>query len=168
MSRNFFNNPRIYIYTNFVEHNRHFLSTYYLVDPFIFPYWFYDIRQELVDVSSITVYFLSTFCPTLGHHQRRIYYKNDETFVCPLLLCKKKSVCAVTVCSVYFLNCFWNNKKVCRQKMSLRSMKFVLMKKCCQNIHTYIHICNCKDNDKDLLEINNDQFSSGYHRGGEI
>ena len=27
---------------------------------------------------------------------------------------------------------------------------------------------NCKDNDKDLLEINNDQFSSGYHRGGKI
>ena len=29
-------------------------------------------------------------------------------------------------------------------------------------------LCNCKDNDKDLLEINNDQFSSGYHLGGEI
>ena len=28
----------IYIYTNFVECNRHFLSTYFLVDPFIFIY----------------------------------------------------------------------------------------------------------------------------------
>ena len=27
---------------------------------------------------------------------------------------------------------------------------------------------NCKDNDKDLLEIINNQFSSGYHWGGEI
>ena len=27
-------------------------------------------------------------------------------------------------------------------------------------------LCNCKDNDKDLLEIINDQFRSGYHRGG--
>ena len=25
--------------TNFVEYNRHFLSTYFLVDPFILPYW---------------------------------------------------------------------------------------------------------------------------------
>ena len=29
-------------------------------------------------------------------------------------------------------------------------------------------LCNCNDNDKDLLEINNDKFSSRYHRGGEI
>ena len=28
---------------NFVEHNRHFLSIYFLVDPFILPYWFYSI-----------------------------------------------------------------------------------------------------------------------------
>ena len=37
----------IYIYTNFVEYNRHFLSTYFLVDPFILPYWFYCIRRVL-------------------------------------------------------------------------------------------------------------------------
>ena len=29
-------------------------------------------------------------------------------------------------------------------------------------------LCNCKDNDKDLLKVNNDQFSSGYHWRGEI
>ena len=29
-------------------------------------------------------------------------------------------------------------------------------------------LCNRKDNDKDLFEINNDQFSSGYHQGGKI
>ena len=27
-----------FINTNFVEYNRHFLSTYFLVDPFILPY----------------------------------------------------------------------------------------------------------------------------------
>ena len=27
---------------------------------------------------------------------------------------------------------------------------------------------NYKDNDEDLLEISNDQFSSWYHQGGEI
>ena len=72
----------IYIYTNFVEHNRHFLSTYFLVDPFISPYWFYSIRQELIDVFSIIVYIPSTFCLTLGHHQGRIYYKSDINFCC--------------------------------------------------------------------------------------
>ena len=42
----------IYIYTHFVEYNRHFLSTYFLVDPFILPYWSYSIRRELIDISS--------------------------------------------------------------------------------------------------------------------
>ena len=60
-----------FINTNFVEHNWHFLSTYFLVDPFILPYWFYNIRRELIDVFSIIIYFPSTFCPTLGHHQGR-------------------------------------------------------------------------------------------------
>ena len=36
----------IYINTNFVEHNRHFLSTYFLVDPFVLLYCFYRIRQK--------------------------------------------------------------------------------------------------------------------------
>ena len=106
--------PRIYIYiyiyiyrqhffinTNFVEHNRHFLSTYFLVDPFILPYWFYSIWRQLIDIFSIIVYFPSTFCPTLGHHQGRMYYKSDVTFICTLLLCKK-SIWAIAVCSVYF------------------------------------------------------------------
>ena len=90
-----------FININFVEHNRHFLSTYFLVDHFILPYWFYWIRRELVDVSSIIISFPSTFCPTLGHHRRRFYNKSDVTFVCILLLCKK-SVYVVAVCSVYF------------------------------------------------------------------
>ena len=29
-------------------------------------------------------------------------------------------------------------------------------------------LCNCKDNDEDLFEISNEQFSSGYHQGREI
>ena len=87
----------IYIYTNFVEYNRHFLSTYFLVDPFILPYWFYSIRREFIDIFSIIVYFQSTFCPTLGHHQGWMYYKSDLTYVCTLLLCKKKSIWAVAV-----------------------------------------------------------------------
>ena len=82
----------IYIYMT--EHNRHFLSTYFFVNPFELPYWSYDIRWELVDKSSIISYFPSTFYPNLGHHQGRMYYKRYITFVCTLLL-RKKSVCTV-------------------------------------------------------------------------
>ena len=57
------------------------MSTYFLLDPFEFPYYFYRIRGELIYVLSIVVCIPSTFCPTLGHHQGRIYYKSDETFV---------------------------------------------------------------------------------------
>ena len=70
-----------FINTNLVELNRHFLSTYFLLDPFVLPYCFYRIWRELIDVFSIIVYIPSTFCPTLGHHQGRIYYKRDVTFV---------------------------------------------------------------------------------------
>ena len=62
----------------------------------------FSIQRELIDIFSIIVYFPSTFCLTLGHHQGRMYYKSDVTFVCTLLLCKKKTVWAIAVCSVYF------------------------------------------------------------------
>ena len=54
----------IYIYANFIKHNRHFMSTYFLLDPFEFPYYFYRIRGELIYVLSIVVCILSTFCLT--------------------------------------------------------------------------------------------------------
>ena len=79
---------KIYIYI--IEHNGDFLSTYFLVNPFELPYQFHDIRWELVDKPSIISYFPSTFCPTLGHYQGRIYYKSHVTFVCTLQLCKNE------------------------------------------------------------------------------
>ena len=57
------------------------MSTYFLLDPFEFPYYFYRIRGELIYVLPIVVCIPSTFCPILGHHQGRIYYKSDVTFV---------------------------------------------------------------------------------------
>ena len=57
------------------------MPTYFLLDPFEFPYYFHRIRGELIYVLSIVVCIPSTFCPTLGHHQGRIYYKSDVTFV---------------------------------------------------------------------------------------
>ena len=98
-----------FINTNFVEHNRHFLSTYFLVDPFELPYWLYTIGREMIDISSMIVYFPSTFCPTLGHHQGRIYNKSDATFVCTLLLCKMKSVWARCSVQRLLLNCSINS-----------------------------------------------------------
>ena len=70
-----------FINTNIVERNRYFLSIYFLVDPFILPYWFYSIRRELIYVFSIIVYFPSTFCPTLGHHHYNapLWYKFHRT-----------------------------------------------------------------------------------------
>ena len=57
------------------------MSTYFLLDPFEFPYYFYRIRRELIYVLSIVVCIPSNFFPTLGHHQGRIYYKSDVTFL---------------------------------------------------------------------------------------
>ena len=57
------------------------MPTYFLLDPFEFPYYFYRIRGDLISVLSIVLCIPSTFCPTLGHHQGRIYYKSDVTFV---------------------------------------------------------------------------------------
>ena len=136
------------------------MSTYFFVDPFILPYWFYNIRWELVDESSIIIHFPSTFCPTLGHHQGKIYYKSDVAFVCTLLLCKK-SVC--TYCNSTdtlraestweknnygrFINQFplniiksirqyeRINKKIYRPKMSIMFVKYVLIL-----IYIYIYI----------------------------
>ena len=67
---------------------------------FIRSYCRIAIRQELMDVFSIIVYIPRTFYLTLGHHQGRIYYKSDVTFVFALLLCK--SVFTVGMYSVYF------------------------------------------------------------------
>ena len=37
-----------FVNANFIKHNRHFMSTYFLLDPFEFPYYFYRIRGELI------------------------------------------------------------------------------------------------------------------------
>ena len=68
------------------------MSTYFLLDPFKFPYDFYRIRGELIYVLSVVVCIPCTFCPTLGHHQGRIYYKSDVTFVLAYYYCVRASL----------------------------------------------------------------------------
>ena len=68
------------------------MPTYFLLDPFEFPYYFYRIQGELIYVLSIVVCILITFCPTLGHHQGRIYYKSDVTFVLANYYCVRTSL----------------------------------------------------------------------------
>ena len=68
------------------------MPTYSLLDPFEFPYYFYRIRGELIKVLSIVVCIPSTFCPTLGHHQGRICYKSDVTFVLANYYCVRTSL----------------------------------------------------------------------------
>ena len=53
------------------------MSTYFLLDPFEFPYYFYRIRGELIYVLSIVVCIPCTFYPTLGHHQSRAESTRD-------------------------------------------------------------------------------------------
>ena len=81
-----------FVNANFIKHNRHFMPTYFLFDPFEFPYYFYRIRGELIYVLSIVVCIPSTFCPTLGHHQGRICYKSDVTFVLAYYSCVRTSL----------------------------------------------------------------------------
>ena len=69
-----------FVNTNFIKYNRHFLSTYFLLDPLVLPYCFYRIQRELIYVLSIVVCIPSTFYLTLDHHQGRIYFKSDVTF----------------------------------------------------------------------------------------
>ena len=91
-----------FVNANFIKHNRHFMSTYFLLDPFEFPYYFYCILGELIYVLSIVACIPSTFCPTLGHHQGRIYYKSDVTFVLAYYNCVRASL-PLKVFGV----CFW-------------------------------------------------------------
>ena len=91
-----------FVNANFIKHNRHFMSTYFLLDPFEFPYYFYCILRELIYVLSIVACIPSTFCPTLGHHQGRIYYKSDVTFVLAYYNCVRASL-PLKVFGV----CFW-------------------------------------------------------------
>ena len=68
------------------------MSTYFLLDPFEFPYYFYRIREELIYVLSIVVCIPSTFCLTFGHHQGRSYYKSYVTFVLAYYYCVRASL----------------------------------------------------------------------------
>ena len=54
-----------FVNANFIKHNRHFMSTYFLLDPFEFPYNFYCILGELIYVLSIVACIPSTFCTPL-------------------------------------------------------------------------------------------------------
>ena len=81
-----------FVNANFIKHNRHFMPTYFLLDPFEFPYCFYCILGELICVLSIVACIPITFCPTLGHHQGRIYYKSDVTFVLAYYYCVRASL----------------------------------------------------------------------------
>ena len=53
----------IYVYANFIKHNRHFMPTYFLLDPFEFPYYFYRIRGE-IDLGIVQVLNSSAFKKT--------------------------------------------------------------------------------------------------------
>ena len=94
------------------------MSTYFLLDPFEFPYYFYCILGELIYVLSIVACIPSTFCPTLGHHQGRIYYKSDVTFVLAYYNCTECNLSLHEITSVFqsaviFMSCRIMKFKIC-------------------------------------------------------
>ena len=118
------------------------MPTYSLLDPFEFPYYFYRVRGELIKVLSIIVCIPSTFCPTLVHHQGRICYKSDVTFVLANYYCVRTYLLLEIMALAFkctrdtynygqYLNHFPPNtikvireferiqKRICRHKMSI-------------------------------------------------
>ena len=56
---------------------------------------------ELIYVLSIVACIPSTFCPTLGHHQGRIYYKSDVTLCLAYYNCVRASLPLKVVAFVF-------------------------------------------------------------------
>ena len=52
----------VYIYATFIKHNRHFMPTYFLLDPFEFPSR--RLTMHLSDTSSIAQHLKKHSCPT--------------------------------------------------------------------------------------------------------
>ena len=67
------------------------MSTYFLLDPFEFPYYFYRIRGELIYVLTIVVCIPNTLCPTLGHNQGSIYFQSALIFMSCIISTQFKS-----------------------------------------------------------------------------
>ena len=114
-------NLSIHIWLNIIDI---FFVYVFFVNPFGLPYWSYDIRLQLFDKSSIISYFSSTSCPTLGHHQRRMYYKSDVTFMCTLL---RRTAYVLLYCVAFtFRICSINNGSSWSH-LSILALKLILL-----------------------------------------
>ena len=95
------NEAQMYIYTYiYIYIHLGLMKKNVYIYIYVLPYCFYHIWRELINVFSLIVCIPCTFCPTLGHHQGRIYYKSDVTFVFASQLCK--SIFTVGVYSICF------------------------------------------------------------------
>ena len=115
------------------------MSTYFLLDPFEFPYYFYCILGELIYVLSIVACIPSTFCPTLGHHQGR-------------MMAQSRAESTRDTCNYgQYINQFPQNtikvireferiqKKICRHKMSIMFNEICINEEMLPK-YTYIYI----------------------------
>ena len=59
--------------TYLIKQYRHPLSTDFRIYPFGSPHRIFGIRRGLVNKTPIINWFLSTFCPSVGHHKRYEY-----------------------------------------------------------------------------------------------
>ena len=119
------------------------MSTYFLLDPFEFPYYFYCILGELIYVLSIVACIPSTFCPTLGHHQGRIYYKSDLTFVLAYYNCVRASLPLKVLAFVFECDSIFSASIIYNEfYFFIRiSGEYVFVNQCFQNF--FHRICNC-------------------------
>ena len=78
----------------------------FFVNPFKLPFRSYDIWWESVDKPSIISNFPSTFCPTLGHHQGRMYITKVMQLLYVLYYFVRISIHTVVLGSSFFSNLF--------------------------------------------------------------
>ena len=128
------------------------MPTYSLLEPFEFPYYFFRIRGELIKVLSIIVCIPSTFCPTLGHHQGRICYKSDVTFVLANYYCVRTSLLLEimalafkcnSVNSASFLTILLMNKLNVWSKMLTNKINSILLHPVNKHISNFFIVTKC-------------------------
>ena len=110
------------------------MSTYFILDPFEFPYYFYHIRGELIYVLSIVVCIPSTFCLTLGHHQSTRDIYNYGQYINQFL---SNTIKVIQECKRI-------QKKICRHKMSIMFNEICINEEMLPKYtYIYIYICVC-------------------------
>ena len=149
----------IYIYTNFVEYNRYFLCTYFLVDPFILPYWFYSIRRNWLIYFPLLFIFQAFSARLWTIIKRGCFIKVMELLYVHHYSVRRRASGSLRCVAFTFkyINQFPPNtirsirqyerinKKICRQKMSILFNEICITEEMLP-IYIYIYIYITQEN----------------------